>query len=84
MREPSARQIIPERVIILGPNHHGLGDRVAISTSDWQMPQGIVPIDRNLLRLSSLAQRLISEDEQPHQHEHSLEVQVPFLQTFQE
>ena len=32
--------IIPERVMIIGPNHHGIGDRAAISTADWQMPQG--------------------------------------------
>ena len=76
--------LIPERVMILGPNHHGIGDRVAISTADWQMPQGLVPIDREFTRALVNSSALISADEKPHLHEHSLEVQVPFLQTFQE
>ena len=75
--------VIPERVMIIGPNHHGIGDRVAISAADWQMPQGLVPIDREFTRALIDNAALISADEQPHRHEHSLEVQVPFLQTFQ-
>ena len=74
---------IPESVIILGPNHHGLGNRVAISTSDWNMPHGVVPIDRVFAQALMAASDLITEDERSHQHEHSLEVQVPFLQKFQ-
>ena len=74
---------IPESVLILGPNHHGLGGRVAVSTSDWKMPQGVVPIDRPFAQALIAASGLITEDELSHQHEHSLEVQVPFLQKFQ-
>jgi AmmeMemoRadiSam system protein B len=74
---------IPESVIILGPNHHGMGDRVAISTSDWNMPQGLVPIDRPFAQALVTASDLITEDERAHKNEHSLEVQVPFLQKFQ-
>lgn len=73
---------IPECVVIIGPNHHGLGDRVAISTTDWNMPQGVVPIDRLFAQKLVTCSPLISEDDRPHLHEHSLEVQVPFLQTF--
>jgi AmmeMemoRadiSam system protein B len=74
---------IPESVIIIGPNHHGLGARVAVSMSDWNMPQGIVPTDKPLAQALVTASPLITEDEKAHLHELSLEVQVPFLQTFQ-
>ena len=36
---------IPETVIILGPNHHGQGAPVSLSTETWDMPFGKVPID---------------------------------------
>jgi len=74
---------IPERVIIIGPNHHGLGPRIAVSTTDWGMPMGVVPIDISLAQSLVMASDLIDEDENAHRHEHSLEVQVPFLQAYQ-
>jgi len=75
---------IPERVIILGPNHHGLGDRVAVSTVDWNMPLGVVSVDREFSRKLTEYSPLISENDLSHLNEHSLEVQVPFLQRFGE
>ena len=74
---------IPESVIIIGPNHHGLGARIAVSMSDWNMPHGIVPINMPFAQALVASSPLINADEQSHVHEHSLEVQVPFLQTFQ-
>jgi len=78
--ETFAHAVIPETAIILGPNHHGLGDRLAVTThGKWQIPGAEVAID------SALAQHLLSEsplfsdDNLAHAHEHSLEVQVPFL-----
>ncbi len=78
--ETFARAIIPETAIILGPNHHGLGDRLAVTTEGkWQIPGAELEID------SALALRLLDEsplfsaDTLAHVHEHSLEVQVPFL-----
>ncbi len=74
---------IPETVIILGPNHHGQGDAVSLSTQTWDMPLGKVEVDRkftdHLLQIS----RQITVDETAHRFEHSLEVQVPFLQMLQ-
>jgi len=74
---------IPETVIILGPNHHGRGAPVSLSTETWDMPLGKVPIDNeiaeNLLKYS----QHITIDETAHKFEHSLEVQVPFLQMLQ-
>jgi len=82
--ETLARVKIPAAVIILGPNHHGHGAAVAVMAAGaWQMPMGDVPINEELaaklLSLSGLA----VEDEVAHRFEHSLEVQVPFLQYLQ-
>ncbi len=74
---------IPETVIILGPNHHGRGAKAAISTAAWQMPGGLVDCDKTLAEKLVAASAVLSEDEQAHQFEHSLEVQVPFLQACQ-
>ena len=74
------RLSIPELIIILGPNHTGLGPTFSLmSEGIWQTPLGEVPISslaKDLLTQSSL----LEEDESAHQSEHSLEVQVPFLQ----
>ncbi len=75
---------IPETVIILGPNHHGRGAKAAISTATWQMVGGPVDCDRAIADKLLAASPLLAEDEQAHQLEHSLEVQVPFLQACQD
>lgn len=74
---------IPNTVIILGPNHTGRGADAAISTSNWQMPGGVVPCATNTAQALVDASRLLAEDELAHQFEHSIEVQVPFLQKLQ-
>jgi len=74
---------IPNTVIILGPNHHGQGPPVAISTISWAMPQGLVPIDKEITDLLLSTSSIIKADEKAHQFEHSLEVQIPFLQVMQ-
>jgi MEMO1 family protein len=75
--------VVPETVVIFGPNHHDRGAQVALSTTTWQMPMGDVPIDLDLARMILGRSDLIKEDEAAHQFEHSLEVQVPFLQAMQ-
>jgi len=43
---------IPETVLILGPNHHGLGSRAAISLKgEWLTPLGSVPVNASLAEL---------------------------------
>jgi AmmeMemoRadiSam system protein B len=74
---------VPETVIILGPNHHGHGAPVALSTTPWQMPMGVVPIDTTLASALLQESPAITIDEIAHRYEHSLEVQVPFLQARQ-
>lgn len=75
---------IPEDVIILGPNHHGYGARVALMGKGvWEMPMGEVPINEELAGHILQASAIVEEDGTAHRQEHSLEVQVPFLQYFQ-
>lgn len=76
--------VVPETVIILGPNHHGQGVPIALGAAPWQMPLGEVPIDRDLVDLILRQSPHIHIDELAHRYEHSLEVQVPFLQQLQE
>ena len=74
---------IPETVVILGPNHHGQGAPVALSTATWDMPLGRVPVDTGIADHLLANCPLIIMDESAHRFEHSLEVQVPFLQVLQ-
>jgi AmmeMemoRadiSam system protein B len=74
---------VPRTVIILGPNHTGRGARAAVSTSDWRMPGGVVPCAKNIAKKLIETSPLLTEDESAHKSEHSLEVQVPFLQELQ-
>lgn len=75
--------IVPETVIIIGPNHRGQGGPIALSTITWNMPLGTVPVDRSFCDLLLEYSQHIKIDELAHKYEHSLEVQVPFLQTLQ-
>ncbi|MEN8189716.1 MAG: AmmeMemoRadiSam system protein B [Thermodesulfobacteriota bacterium] len=74
---------IPETVIILGPNHHGQGAPLSLSMTDWEMPMGTVPVNREIGQQLAEQSGAITIDEQAHRFEHSLEVQVPFLQARQ-
>ncbi len=72
---------VPEVAVILGPSHHSLGRAAAVSTADaWLTPLGEAPLDAALARELVAATDLLVADEAAHQWEHSLEVQVPFLQ----
>ncbi len=79
-----SRVIVPERVIILGPNHTGYGSYAEIMTEGiWDMPLGEVPIDEGLSKLLLSNSSVLEEGYQAHIYEHSLEVQIPFLQYLQ-
>ncbi|MBU4236585.1 MAG: AmmeMemoRadiSam system protein B [Proteobacteria bacterium] len=81
--ETFAQVRVPETVIILGPNHQGQGAPIALSTTPWQMPMGLVPIDTAITEALLNTCSVITVDETAHRFEHSLEVQVPFLQARQ-
>jgi len=68
----------PDSFIILGPNHSGFGSLVALTTEDFMMPLGEVKIDQKLAKL--LWKGIIDNDFNAHKFEHSIEVQLPFLQ----
>jgi AmmeMemoRadiSam system protein B len=76
---------LPRRLILLGPNHTGLGRPVAVMRRGfWETPLGRAPIDEALADLILDAAEGAEEDEAAHRAEHSLEVQIPFLQICQE
>jgi len=65
--------------IILGPNHTGAGSGVSVMTNDsWETPLGVVPINSELAKQIHVG--IIDSDEMAHRNEHSIEVQLPFLQ----
>jgi AmmeMemoRadiSam system protein B len=72
---------LPSRYILLGPRHYPRGERFAILSEDsWRTPLGDAPIDEPLAEELKKACPLLREDALAHQVEHSLEVQLPFLQ----
>jgi AmmeMemoRadiSam system protein B len=76
-----SRMEIPAHVVLLGPRHFPRGASFAIlSDGAWKTPLGLARIDRPLAEKIMRACRLLQEDSVAHQSEHSLEVQLPFLQ----
>ncbi len=67
--------------MILGPNHYGVGSGVAVMDSGvWRTPLGDVEIDTETARGIVRRSGIIDIDESAHVNEHSIEVQLPFLQ----
>jgi AmmeMemoRadiSam system protein B len=72
---------LPKRFIILCPNHTGYGHFAAINREgSWRTPLGDVAIDTPLADALMSRTSLLAEDWKAHAREHSLEVQLPFLQ----
>lgn len=72
---------IPATCVILGPAHREIGPRFAIQKAgSWETPLGEVPIDDVLSGLIMDNCPEVKDDPAAHRLEHSLEVQVPFLQ----
>ncbi|OYT63614.1 hypothetical protein B6V01_002400 [Methanosarcinales archaeon ex4572_44] len=67
-----------ETYVILGPNHRGMGSPIAVSTETWQTPLGRVEVDHEFVDI--LPGNIIDRDEIAHKREHSIEVQLPFIQ----
>lgn len=71
----------PSTVIIIGPNHHGAGARAALyPAGEWLTPLGPVAINERLTKLILQYAPMTEIDTAAHHLEHSLEVQLPFLQ----
>jgi AmmeMemoRadiSam system protein B len=72
---------LPAAVLIIGPNHRGAGAAAAMSPEgEWLTPLGPISINSSLNTLLQLHVPFIDSDDVAHQFEHSLEVQVPFIQ----
>ena len=74
-----ARSNLAERIILLGPNHTGQGQRIAVwGDGSWMMPGGGLAVDEDT---ASVIGKLpgYSFDYKAHMSEHSLEVVLPFL-----
>lgn len=79
-----ARVILPKKILILGVRHYPHGEKAAIlSNGAWRTPLGDAPIDEPLAEALRAACPLLREDSVAHETEHSLEVQIPFLQILQ-
>lgn len=71
----------PDIVVILGPNHTGYGSALALMNEGfWHTPLGDVEIDGETANQIVRETRLVDVDEVSHRFEHSIEVQLPFLQ----
>lgn len=80
--EVYSRVAIPGHVILIGPNHTGAGKRVSVMASGvWETPLGAVRVDDDLAGRLIESTPLASPDTAAHLMEHSLEVQLPFLQS---
>ncbi|MDH4122582.1 MAG: AmmeMemoRadiSam system protein B, partial [Thermoplasmata archaeon] len=71
-------QKAPSTVVIVGPNHTGYGAGLAVTTEDFLSPLGIAKTDTKLVE--KLVDDLYVVDPSAHAYEHSIEVQIPFMQ----
>ena len=78
-----SRVKLKDTVVMLGPNHTGQGKEFSIMTEgSWITPLGEVDIDSELAAKILESSSYLEEDKAAHTYEHSLEVQLPFLQYF--
>ena len=66
--------------VVISPNHTGYGARFALSSENWQTPIGKIDIDTSLLGSLEAKTSLVEIDPSAHAFEHSVEVQLPFIQ----
>ncbi|MDE1819549.1 MAG: AmmeMemoRadiSam system protein B [Euryarchaeota archaeon] len=74
-----AKEPVPSTVLLLGVNHHGRGSLFSVSDEEWSTPLGVVPTDRDLA--GAIGRGPVDLDADAHLREHSIEVELPFLQT---
>ncbi len=66
--------------VILSPNHNGCGARFSVSCENWKTPLGEVAVDTELIDSIMGKTDLLANDASAHSEEHSIEVQLPFIQ----
>ena len=78
-----AKTKFKDTFVIIGPSHTGRGKPLSIMTQGtWKTPLGEVEIDSELSKQFLATSNHLEEDYIAHQYEHSIEVQLPFLQYF--
>lgn len=78
-----AKNGFPEVFIIIGPNHTGLGSEVSVfNKGEWITPLGNIQVDEEFAYTLISFSDFASADFAAHMREHSIEVQLPFLQYF--
>jgi hypothetical protein len=76
-----AEKVLPERIIILGPKHTAYGPDLSVSAAtEWETPLGNVKVDNEFCSEICEIAPEFKLDNQAHRYEHSIEVQLPFLQ----
>lgn len=71
----------PTLVVVVGPNHYGIGSGVATyGEGEWETPLGRVTVDQAATQRIVEATGIVDIDPLAHKREHSIEVQLPFLQ----
>jgi MEMO1 family protein len=74
---------LPNIFVLIGPNHTGLGAGISLmDTGTWETPLGTIEIDEALASTILSQSHRIRVDSLAHLREHSLEVQLPFIQYF--
>ncbi len=75
-----AQVVIPERVVLLCPQHRAGGARAALwPDGHWRTPLGALPVDAAFAAALLDESPLIEADPAAHMDEHSIEIQLPFL-----
>lgn len=75
------RIVVPRKILLIGVRHYPRGEALAIlSEGRWRTPLGDAPIDEALAAQLRKECPLLHEDSVAHSREHSLEVELPFLQ----
>ncbi|MFO8057127.1 MAG: AmmeMemoRadiSam system protein B [bacterium] len=78
-----SRVEIPQTVVVLCPNHRGAGaDMAVMAEGVWELPSGNIEIESGFAGTLLDKCPSLSDDHRAHAAEHSLEVQLPFIQYF--
>ena len=75
--------VVPERVLVLCPNHTGRGERASVWSADgpasWQLPGIDVPIDDTFVASLLAEVPALRADRDAHEDEHAIEVLLPLI-----
>jgi len=72
---------LPQTLFLLGPNHTGKGQRLAVwPNGNWNTPLGSVPVDAEAAEMLIRSDAGYKADREAHERDHCLEVLLPFLQ----